>query len=152
LLSGGDGDHVGDGESVGDGVSVGDGEAAKFLLLDEPVSALDLRHQYRLLDLLKRLTRAGLGVITALHNLNLVAQFADRALLIDRGRLVADGAPAEVFTAATVSQVFALEVGVHPHPDNATVPLLIPKLPVAVDWSSPTVAASPSPTVAVDVR
>lgn len=123
-----------DGVDVGDGEVVGDGElAAKFLLLDEPVSALDLRHQYRLLDLLKHLTRAGLGVITVLHNLNLVAQFAERAVIIERGRLVADGAPLEVFTAQTLSQVFALEVGVHTHPDNAQVPLLLPKLPVAVD-------------------
>jgi len=130
----GDGESDGDRDGDGDGGIDGDGElAAKFLLLDEPVSALDLRHQYRLLDLLKRLTRAGLGVITALHNLNLVAQFAERALLIDRGRLVADGAPLEVFTAQTLSQVFALDVGVHPHPDDATLPLLLPKLPVAVD-------------------
>lgn len=107
-------------------------DAARFLLLDEPASALDLRHQYQLLILLKTLTRADrIGVVCALHNLNLVAQFADRAVIIDRGMVVADGAPPEVFTEETLSHVFDLDVGIHPHPDDAEVPLLIPRPPDA---------------------
>lgn len=101
----------------------------RFLLLDEPVSALDLSHQYALLRLLKRLSRNdNIGIVCTLHNLNLVAQFADRAIIIDRGMLVADGAPIEVFTEATVSNVFDLEVAVQPHPDDNSVPLLVPRL------------------------
>ncbi|MDD9875763.1 MAG: heme ABC transporter ATP-binding protein [Gammaproteobacteria bacterium] len=102
----------------------------RFLLLDEPASALDLSHQYALLNLLKNLTRTDrIGVICTLHNLNLVAQFADRAVVIDRGILVADGAPFDVFTEETIGHVFDLDVAIHPHPDDAKVPLLIPRLP-----------------------
>jgi len=140
----GDGDGAGDGRGDGDGGD-GDGDdtgdgadgdannaaGARFLLLDEPVSALDLRHQYQLLGLLKSLSRDGLGVVCTLHNLNLVAQFADRAVIIDRGMLVADGAPLEVFTEETIGHVFDLEVRIRPHPDDPQVPLLIPRLPSA---------------------
>ncbi len=105
------------------------GAAPRFLLLDEPVSALDLSHQYALLKTLKRLAVDDrLGVVCTLHNLNLAAQFADRAIIMERGLLVADGAPGEVFTEETISQVFDLEVSVQRHPDNPAIPLLIPKL------------------------
>ncbi|MGI9310192.1 MAG: heme ABC transporter ATP-binding protein [bacterium] len=106
-----------------------DGPDGRFLLLDEPVSALDLSHQYALLRLLKRLSRdERIGIVCTLHNLNLVAQFADRAIIIDRGMTIADGAPIEVFTEATVSNVFNLDIAVRRHPDAAEVPLLIPHL------------------------
>ena len=101
----------------------------RFLLLDEPVSALDLSHQYELLRLLKSLCREqGLGIICVLHNLNLAAQFADRCLLIDQGRVVADGLPSEVFTRETLSAVFDLDISIVPHPQNAQVPLVLPDL------------------------
>lgn len=101
----------------------------RFLLLDEPVSALDLSHQYALLELLKSLTRVqGIGVICTLHNLNLAAQFADRCLIIDRGRLVADGIPSEVFTEETLSNVFDLEIWLQEHPQDPAIPLIVPKL------------------------
>ena len=102
---------------------------ARYLLLDEPASALDLSRQYALLHLLKRLAaHEKIGVVCTMHNLNLVAQFADRALIIDRGMLVADGTPRDIFTEETLGHVFNLDVAVHQHPDNAAIPLLIPKL------------------------
>jgi len=130
-VGGGDGDGDDDGDDDGDGGGDGKNPGTRFLLLDEPVSALDLRHQYQLLGLLKSLSRDGLGVVCTLHNLNLVAQFADRAIIIDRGMLVADGAPLEVFTEETIGHVFDLEVRIRPHPDDPQVPLLIPRLPSA---------------------
>ena len=106
-----------------------DTDTDRFLLLDEPASALDLSHQYALLRLLKTLSRNDrIGIICTLHNLNLVAQFADRAIVLDRGMLVADGAPMEVFTEETISNVFDLNVTITPHPDDPTIPLLIPRL------------------------
>ncbi len=101
----------------------------RFLLLDEPVSALDLNHQYALMRLLTRLkSEQKIGIVCAMHNLNLVAQFADRAVVMERGIMVADGAPIDVFTEETISNVFDLEVSVQPHPEDASIPLLIPKL------------------------
>ena len=103
-------------------------QSPRFLLLDEPVSALDLRHQYELLRLLKRLSQQGIGIVCTLHNLNLVAQFADRAVLLDNGMLVADGAPISVFSEETLSHVFNLDVAVKKHPDDDNIPLLVPRL------------------------
>jgi len=101
----------------------------RFLLLDEPASALDLSHQYALLRLLRYLSsKEKVGVVCTLHNLNLVAQFADRAIVIDQGMLVADGPPIDVFTEETLSNVFNLDVSVQPHPENDSIPLIIPKL------------------------
>ena len=101
----------------------------RFLLLDEPASALDLSHQYALLRLLKHLSsKEKIGVVCTLHNLNLVTQFADRAIVIDRGMLVADGPPIDVFTEETLSNVFNLDVSVQPHPENDSIPLIIPRL------------------------
>ncbi len=107
----------------------GTGPRERFLLLDEPVSALDLSHQYRLLRLLRQLTREeGLGAICTLHNLNLAAQFADRCLILDNGRLIADGHPSEVFTVETLSNVFDLDIWIREHPQDPEIPLIIPRL------------------------
>ena len=101
----------------------------RFLLLDEPVSALDLSHQYALLKLLKSLAKKqNIGIICTLHNLNLAAQFADRCVILDQGRLVADGSPSEVFTEVTLSNVFDLDIWIKPHPEDASIPLIVPKL------------------------
>jgi iron complex transport system ATP-binding protein len=103
-----------------------------FLILDEPLSALDLSHQYALLKILKNLAnQKNTGVICVLHNLNLAAQFADRCLILDQGRLVADGEPAEVFTPETLSNVFNLDILIQPHPQNETIPLIIPNIETA---------------------
>lgn len=100
-----------------------------FLLLDEPVSALDLSHQYGLLKLLKELVGSQqTGIVCTLHNLNLAAQFSDRCLIIDQGRLVADGTAVEVFTEETLSNVFDLDIWIRPHPQDASIPLIVPKL------------------------
>ena len=91
--------------------------------------ALDLSHQYRLLGLLRKLAREEhVGVICTLHNLNLAAQFADRCLILDRGRLVADGRPAEVFTLETLSNVFDLDILIQQHPEDERIPLIVPRL------------------------
>ena len=101
----------------------------RFLLLDEPVSALDLSHQYALLRLLKRLSvEDKIGIVCTLHSLNLVAQFADRVIVMDRGVLVTAGAPGAVFTEELVRRVFRLEVSIRQHPEDDSIPLLIPRL------------------------
>lgn len=70
---------------------------APVLLLDEPTSALDLRHQLEALATVREAVVAdGLVAVVALHDLSLAARHADRVLLLDRGRLAADGPPARV--------------------------------------------------------
>lgn len=78
-------------------------------LLDEPLSALDLRHQRQCLEHVQRLKQQGKTLMMVVHDLNLALRYADRVLMLSCGRLVADGHPAEVLTAASVSDVFQVE-------------------------------------------
>uniref|UniRef100_UPI001FCC9CCF heme ABC transporter ATP-binding protein n=1 Tax=Methylobacterium sp. B34 TaxID=95563 RepID=UPI001FCC9CCF len=70
----------------------------QVLFLDEPTASLDLRHQGALLDAAAGLAATGVAVVAILHDLNLAAAYADRLLVLDGGRLVAGGRPAEVLT------------------------------------------------------
>jgi iron complex transport system ATP-binding protein len=79
------------------------------LLLDEPTTFLDLKHQMSLYRLLADLGRQGMLVISVTHDLNLALQFADRALVLHQGRLAADGAPAEVFTPPLIHEIFEVD-------------------------------------------
>ena len=80
------------------------------LLLDEPASFLDLRHQVELFDRLRELVSDGRGVLAVLHDLNLAAEYCDRVLLMREGRLVAEGGTAETLTYANLTRVFATEI------------------------------------------
>ncbi|HUP76260.1 MAG TPA: ABC transporter ATP-binding protein [Acidimicrobiales bacterium] len=86
---------------------------APVLLLDEPTTALDVGHQQEALELIDDLRRErNLVVITSLHDLTLAAQYADRVVLLDGGRAVADGPPDEVLTEHTLGVVFGASIRV----------------------------------------
>lgn len=72
-------------------------QEASIVLLDEPTAALDIGHQQQALELLDELRREdGLTFVAAMHDLTLAAQYAERMVLLDAGRVVADGAPPDV--------------------------------------------------------
>jgi iron complex transport system ATP-binding protein len=79
------------------------------LLLDEPTTFLDLKHQVALYRLLRELSRQGMLVIAVTHDLNLAAAFADRIVVLDAGRVVADAAPADVLAPEMIGRVFGVE-------------------------------------------
>ena len=82
-----------------------------LLLLDEPTLHLDLAHQVALLAAIRRLRdQRGLTVLAVLHDLNLAAAFAPRVAVLDQGRIVADGPPADVLTPDVVQRVFGVAV------------------------------------------
>lgn len=82
-----------------------------LLLLDEPTLHLDLAHQVALLTAIRRLRdQRGLTVLAVLHDLNLAAAFAPRIAVLDGGRVVADGTPAEVLSPDLVRRVFGVAV------------------------------------------
>ena len=86
----------------------------KLLVLDEPGMSLDLKHEMELFELVHGLVATqGLGVLMITHDLNLAARFADSVLLLEGGRPVASGAPAEVLTQETVETVFSWPVAMH---------------------------------------
>ncbi|MBM1170538.1 ABC transporter ATP-binding protein [Microvirga arabica] len=85
---------------------------APVLLADEPVAALDPRHQLIVLDGLKAHARAGATVVAILHDLNLAARFADRIVLLDQGKHEASGPPEAVLTEARLASSFGIRASV----------------------------------------
>ncbi|MEH1015796.1 ABC transporter ATP-binding protein [Micromonospora sp. CPCC 206060] len=79
------------------------------LLLDEPTTFLDVRHQLEVLSLVRRLhAERGLTVVTVLHELDHAARFTDRVVALAGGRVAADGAPSDVVTPALLADVFGV--------------------------------------------
>lgn len=85
---------------------------ASVLLADEPVAALDPRHELIVLDILKAQARAGTMVVAIMHDLTMAARFADEIVLLDRGRVQAHAAPAEVLTEGRLAASFGIRAHV----------------------------------------
>ncbi len=97
-----------------------------LLLLDEPTTFLDLAHQIEILDLLRHLNETdGRTMVLVLHDLNLAARYADNIVAMRDGRIVQQGAPQDVVTAANVEAVFGLACVVVPDPVVGS-PLIVP--------------------------
>ena len=88
------------------------------LLLDEPTTFLDLKHQVAIYRLLHDLSRQGMLVVAVTHDLNLAAAFAARIVVLDAGRVVADGAPAEVLAPELIRGVFGVASELHRGPEG----------------------------------
>jgi iron complex transport system ATP-binding protein len=85
-------------------------QAAPVLILDEPTVHLDLRHQVATMELLVDLNvRDGITILAVLHDLSLAAAFFPRLVLLDRGRIVADGSPAMVLPGDRIRDVFGVD-------------------------------------------
>ena len=82
---------------------------APVLLADEPTASLDPRHQLVVMELLRDAAHGGDAILAILHDLALAARFADRVLVMDRGRIVADDAPAGALSAERLAAVFGIE-------------------------------------------
>ncbi|MGW5049565.1 ABC transporter ATP-binding protein [Actinokineospora sp. NPDC004072] len=98
-----------------------------YLLLDEPTSFLDITHQYQLLALLARLRDEGRTIIAVLHDINQACRYADHLVAMKGGRVVAEGAPADIVDAALLDEVFELPSVVVPDPVTGT-PMVVPAL------------------------
>ncbi|TVR09196.1 MAG: ABC transporter ATP-binding protein [Salinarimonadaceae bacterium] len=93
----------------------------RLLVLDEPTNHLDLRHQVEFLDLVRGI---GVSVIAALHDLSLAAMVCDRLVMLDHGRVVADGPPEAVLTPARLRAVFGVATVIQRHPTRGTLVVL----------------------------
>ena len=98
-----------------------------ILLLDEPVANLDLRYQDEVYVLLRRLADDGCLVVVADHHLEVAASYADRALLLHQGTIVADGSPEAVLTAETIADVFGVRLDVFADPVTGSPRLSRPR-------------------------
>ena len=83
-------------------------QEAEFLLLDEPVSNLDIRYQLEILRLLRALSREGHAIVLVMHDINLAARFCDRLAVLCGGALRAEGAPEDVLTPALLQEVYGV--------------------------------------------
>jgi iron complex transport system ATP-binding protein len=85
-------------------------QEAPVLLLDEPTVHLDLRHQVEAMELLTDLNeRDGTALVAVLHDLGLAAHFFPRLVIVEHGRVVADGPPSEVLTDGRIRETFGVE-------------------------------------------
>ncbi len=84
-------------------------QAAPLLVLDEPSASLDLLHAFELLELLERHARGGGAVLVALHDLGAAARFADRVVVLDRGRLHSSGPARDVLSRTMMREVFGVD-------------------------------------------
>ncbi|NIF93587.1 ABC transporter ATP-binding protein, partial [Burkholderia sp. Cy-637] len=87
----------------------------QVLLLDEPLSALDLNHQFHVMQVLREVTRErGIATVVVLHDINAAMRACDRAMLLHRGRIERFGEPAEVVTSESLAEVFGVRARIEP--------------------------------------
>lgn len=96
----------------------------RLLILDEPTSSLDISHQHQALQLVKTMTQDNLSCIAVLHDLNLAAQYADKVLILNQGKMVAFGSPKEVLTSEILTSAFNYKIQTVKHP-SLDCPLII---------------------------
>jgi iron complex transport system ATP-binding protein len=86
-----------------------------LLLLDEPLSALDLNYQFHVMDLVKRETRSrNIVTVVVVHDINIALRHGDHVLILKQGELVANGVPGEVITPESLAQVYGVRGRVEP--------------------------------------
>lgn len=97
-------------------------QQAEMLILDEPTAALDLGQQQRVLELVDELRwHRGLTILSAIHDLTLVGQYADDVMLMAGGGLVAAGSPEQVLTAATIQTHYGAQVEIISGPGGSAI-------------------------------
>jgi iron complex transport system ATP-binding protein len=82
---------------------------SNWILADEPFAGLDPAHQFEAADLLRNCAARGAGVILTIHDLALAARIADRIVVLDQGRVVADGAPAVALSVELLRDVYGID-------------------------------------------
>ncbi len=101
-------------------------QETKVILLDEPTANLDIGRQIEILDLIKSLCLENKAtVLAAIHDLNLASQYCNRLVLINNGRIHAQGTPREVITPRNIKEVYGAEDCVYTHPVNGLPAVLL---------------------------
>ena len=112
-------DELSGGERQRAWVALALAQGASTLLLDEPTTFLDVRHQFEVLDLVASLcTSRDMTIVMVLHDLVHAANYADRVVVMDDGRIVADGAPSAVLTVELMRRVFGVAAKIFTDPES----------------------------------
>ena len=104
-------------------------QSTPLLLLDEPITFLDIAHQIEVLDLCAGLHEEGRTLVAVLHDLNHACRYATHLIAMREGAVVAQGRPAEIVDAELVEQVFGLRCLVVPCPASGA-PMIVPRVRV----------------------
>jgi iron complex transport system ATP-binding protein len=99
----------------------------RWLLLDEPVSSLDIGHQLQVMEIMRDFAQAGGGVIAVMHDLNLTAMYANRVMMMSGGALIANDTPMRVLTDETLSFAYQCHLKTNVLP-TAGVPFILPHM------------------------
>ena len=101
-------------------------QQSKFLLLDEPLAALDIAHQVEVMQLVHHLARhLDITIIIVIHDINLAAQYCDELLALHQGRLMHQGSPDTVMNSAVLKDIYSVDMHIMSHPiTNAPVALV----------------------------
>ncbi|MGB3452452.1 MAG: heme ABC transporter ATP-binding protein [Moheibacter sp.] len=91
----------------------------KLIFLDEPLNNLDVRHQRQILNLIREFTENGNSAVLVLHDLSLAAEFADKILLLKKGKVVAFGDTASIFKPELISEAFDFHCEIFKNPINS---------------------------------
>ena len=91
-------------------------QGPRVLLLDEPTANLDVLHQIKVFELVRRLVDSGLTAVAAIHDLNLAARYSDRLVLLSGGRMLAEGPVEAVLTPEIIRVAFGVESAVYREP------------------------------------
>lgn len=119
-------DHLSGGQRQSVWIAMALAQDPDILLLDEPTTYLDLTHQVELLDLLTDLNRRyATTVVMVLHDLNLAARYADHLVVMNDGKVVAEGDPRDTLTPGLLSSAFGLSSIIIEDPETSS-PLIVP--------------------------
>jgi iron complex transport system ATP-binding protein len=95
------------------------------VVLDEPASSLDIRHQDRIFSMSQELAREGRVVVASVHNLDVAAQYCSRLLLLDKGTVAADGVPPVVLAPAILDRVYGVRTLSSPNPATGSITVTV---------------------------
>jgi len=94
-------------------------QGSRLLLLDEPLAALDIAHQVEVMSLVRTLSRElGLGVVIVLHDINMASRYCDHLVALHTGRVIAEGAPAQLMHSELLEDIYGIPMQVMPHPSG----------------------------------
>jgi len=100
----------------------------QVLLLDEPISNLDIKHQLEVLGIIRSVAREKrIAAVIAIHDLNLASRFSDKIILLHKGRIYDAGKPAKVLIQENIRTVYGVEVEIS---NNSGIPYIVPIRPV----------------------
>ena len=94
-------------------------QQSQFLLLDEPLAALDIAHQVEVMELVQKLAHElNLGIIIVIHDINLAARYCDHLVALHGGKLLAEGDVFEIVNSPKLKEIYGIELNVITHPET----------------------------------